>query len=219
MKLSKFCPICGKEVKKLYENLCKDCFKEKYKDAIKLESTEVHIKNCVICNSYFFGDKKERLNSIELAMKEFLNNLKEKFDSAEIIEEGNKVLCAVSKNFGNIKISKTFELKIKIKKIKCEKCVKIMLGKSSATLQLRSEKWNEILNFINKVSENRISDFCYITQYYQNGFDMNFSSEKFLFEISNLLIKNFKLKRKLTKKLVGFKGGKKIFRTTILLTE
>ncbi|MEM5832468.1 MAG: NMD3-related protein [Candidatus Aenigmatarchaeota archaeon] len=214
MKLSKFCPLCGKEVKKLYENLCKKCFEEKQKDYIKINNL-VNIKHCVLCNSFYFENEKEKLNSLEMALSKFIERIKRSYFNAELIIENGKFFCRVEKKVKGVKLSRVFELKIKLKNIKCEDCVKRMVGKGLSILQIRSEKWSEILDFLNKLVNNSF----FVTEYYQNGFDVGFIKEEDLFKISNLLIGRFELKRKLTKKLIGLKKGKKIFRTTILLSD
>ncbi|MEM5874547.1 MAG: NMD3-related protein [Candidatus Aenigmatarchaeota archaeon] len=214
MKLSKFCPLCGKEVKKLYENICKKCFEEKHKDDIKIDNI-VKIKHCVVCNSFYFENEKEKLNSIETVLLKFIERIKRNFLNAELIVENGKFFCRIEDKVKGLKLSRIFELKIKLKNIKCEKCVKIMVGKGLSVLQVRSEKWNEILDFLNGIMNNSF----FITEYYPNGFDLGFIKEMDLFRVSNLLIGKFELKRKLTKKLIGFKRGKKIFRTTILLSD
>jgi len=216
--LTRLCPICGKNVEKYYENVCKDCFVEKRKKEINID-TNLKIKNCVICKKFYYENDEEALQTIEFALKKFLEKVKRKYPNSSIIIENGKFYCEASEIVNKIKISKKFELNLEVKKIRCKNCLKSIYFKPKAILQIRSVYWKDIQNIIENFSRSLENEYLLFSEFYFNGFDVQFSSEKIAIEISNNLIKEFSLKRKLTKKLLGMKKGKKIFQTTILLKD
>ena len=49
----KLCPLCGKRVMNLVENICKECHLSRYELKIK----EIKIKKCILCNKYLYKNK------------------------------------------------------------------------------------------------------------------------------------------------------------------
>ena len=210
----KFCPLCSKKTEVFYDNLCKECYLKKVSEKLRIKKNSVKIKKCVICGKYYFENSKIPLESFELALKEFLKKIKE---NAEIIFENGKYWILVEfEPQPGIKISKKFEIKIRFKKIKCEKCMKIMRGYCKGILQVRGGEWMEALNFCERIIKKYPTEFISRKTLYNNGFDLYLSSENILYTISQKLKKKFGYKMKLTKTLLGLKHGKKSFRATII---
>jgi NMD protein affecting ribosome stability and mRNA decay len=174
------CPRCGKNVERLYDNLCFSCY------LLALPTQKVRIRKCKVCRRYFVSNKvfENREDAINFYKKKFLFK-----KLADII------------NFLPAERIKVVE-----KEFVCIECKKFVSRKIEATLQLRGENAEEVLE-----------KYGLIGKQVKGGFDVNFSFKRFAYELVNKLRKEYKLSMKVSRKLVGMKEGKKVYRDTILV--
>jgi NMD protein affecting ribosome stability and mRNA decay len=113
----------------------------------------------------------------------------------------------LSKKWGElIAVLPPEKIKIIEKEFVCKKCEKKVTKKVEAIVQLRGEDVEEI-----------VKEFEVLGTNVKEGIDLNFSSKKDAYEFVNKLRKKYKLLIKISKKLVGMKGGKRVYKDTIVV--
>jgi len=65
--------------------------------------------------------------------------------------------------------------------------------------------------------EEIVEKYGLIGKQVKGGFDINFSFKRYAYELVNKLRKKYNLSMKVSRKLVGMKEGKKVYRDTILV--
>jgi len=174
------CPRCGKNVEKLYDNLCLDCYLE------KLEVQEIRIRRCEVCGRYFVSNKAfdNKEEAISFYIKKFL-----------------------SKRLGEITfLLPSNKIEVEEKEFICNDCRKFVSRKIEAILQLRGENVEEI-----------VEKYGLVGKTVRGGFDVNFSLKRYAYELINNLRRKYNLSIKVSRKLIGMKQGKKVYRDTILV--
>ena len=174
------CPRCGKNVEKLYDNICLDCYLE------KLEIQKIRIRRCKLCERYFVSNRSfdSREEAISFYIKKFL-----------------------SKKFGEIvTLLPSNKIETEEKEFVCNDCRKFVSRKIEAILQLRGENVEEI-----------VEKYGLIGKTVRGGFDVNFSFKRHMYELINKLRKEYDISMKVSRKLIGMKQGKKVYRDTILV--
>jgi NMD protein affecting ribosome stability and mRNA decay len=174
------CPRCGRDVDKLYNNLCLDCYIE------RLEIQKINIRRCKVCGRYFVSKKsfENREDAIEFYIKKFL-----------------------SKRLGEVaKVLSSSKIEIVENEFVCNYCKKFVSRKIEAILQLRGENVGEI-----------VEKYGLIGKPVKGGFDINFSFKRYAYELINKLRKKYNLSMKVSRKLIGLRKGKKVYRDTILV--
>ena len=174
------CPRCGKDVKKLYNNLCLSCYLE------VLSTQKIRIRKCRICQRYFVSNKifESKEEAIEFYKKKFLS--KKLADILDYLPE--KKMEVVEKDFV------------------CNECRKFVSRKIEAILQLRGENVEEI-----------VERYGLVGKPVRGGFDINFSLKRYAYELINKLRKKYNLSMRVSRKLMGLREGKKVYRDTILV--
>jgi len=174
------CPRCGRNVDKLYDNLCLDCYID------RLEVQKIHIRRCKVCMRYFVSSKSydDREEAIEFYIRKFL-----------------------SKKLGEIvKVLPASKIEVVEKEFTCNDCRKFVSRKIEAILQLRGENVDEI-----------VEKYGLIGKPVRGGLDVNFSLKRYAYELINKLRKKYNLSMKVSRKLMGLREGKKVYRDTILV--
>jgi len=174
------CPRCGRNVDKLYDNLCLDC----YIDTLDIQ--KIHIRRCKVCGRYFVSNRsfENREEAVEFYKKKFL-----------------------SKKLGEIvKLLPSNKIEVFEKEFVCNECRKFVSRKIEAILQLRGENVEEI-----------VEKYDLIGKPVRGGFDINFSLKRYAYELINKLRKKYNLSMKVSRKLMGLREGKKVYRDTILV--
>jgi len=174
------CPRCGRNVDKLYDNLCLDC----YIDTLDIQ--KIHIRRCKVCGRYFVSNKSfdNREEAVEFYIKKFLY-----------------------KKLGEIvKVLPGDKIEVVEKEFVCNECRKFVSRKIEAILQLRGENVEEI-----------VEKYDLIGKPVRGGFDINFSLKRYAYELINKLRKKYNLSMKVSRKLMGLREGKKVYRDTILV--
>jgi len=174
------CPRCGRNVDKLYDNLCLDCYIE------KLEIQKIRIRRCKVCGRYFVSNKSfdNREDAIRFYIKKFLS------------KKLGEIVNALPNN----------KIEVVEKEFVCNDCRKFVSRKIEAILQLRGENVEEIAE-----------KYELIGKPVRGGFDINFSLKKYAYELINKLRKKYNLSMRVSRKLMGLKEGKRVYRDTILV--
>ena len=174
------CPRCGKNVEKLYDNICLDCYLE------KLEVQEIRIRRCKVCGRYFVSNKAfdNKEEAISFYIKKFSSK---RLDELAFLLPRSKI-------------------EVEEKEFVCNYCRKFVSRKIEAILQLRGENIEEI-----------VEKYGLIGKTVKGGFDVNFSFKRYAYELINKLRKEYDISMKVSRKLIGMKQGKKVYRDTILV--
>jgi len=174
------CPRCGRNVEKLYENLCPDCYIE------RIRTQEIRVRRCKICGKYFVSSKvfENKENAENFYIKKFL-----------------------SKRLGEIvEFLPAEKMRVIEKEFICNNCRKFVSRKIEAIVQLRGNNLEEI-----------IESYGLVGKSVKGGFDVNFSFKRYAYELINKLGKKYSLSIKISRKLIGMKQGKRVYRDTILV--
>jgi len=113
----------------------------------------------------------------------------------------------LSKRFGEIvSVLPSNKIEVVEKEFICNECRKFVSRKIEAILQLRGESVEEI-----------VENYGLIGKTVRGGFDVKFSLKRYAYELINSLRKKYNLSMKVSRKLMGMKQGKKVYRDTILV--
>jgi NMD protein affecting ribosome stability and mRNA decay len=113
----------------------------------------------------------------------------------------------LSKKLGEVaKVLSSSKIEILEKEFVCNYCKKFVSRKIEAILQLRGENVGEI-----------VEKYGLIGKLVRGGFDINFSFKRYAYELINKLRKKYNLSMKVSRKLIGLREGKKVYRDTILV--
>jgi len=113
------CPRCGRNVDRLYDNFCLDCYLE------KLDVQKIRIRKCKFCGKYFVSHRSfdSRDEAISFYVKKFLY-----------------------KRLGDIvTLLPSSKIETEEKEFACNDCRKFVSRKIEAVLQLRGEDVEEIV--------------------------------------------------------------------------
>jgi nonsense-mediated mRNA decay protein 3 len=218
--MKKFCPKCGRQTEKFYENLCKECFLKSV-SFLSLIPDKVVLRKCKFCERFLLNDKPLSLN--EGIEKFLLKNLKsQNIESITYRIAENKLHLTINSKFYDLTKTEEKTCELIIKFTTCKFCWMKQSGYYQAIIQVRGEKkyFEEILRKIEAKLENlkRTDELAFISKIDRNDFlDVYVGSSSSAMKVVNWLRKFFKIKTKLTKKLVGVKSGKRVYRTTILV--
>src|SRR3972149_5172955 len=126
MKRTKFCPKCGRETEKFYDNLCKDCFLQKIK-LIGLPE-KIVVKHCKICGKFFSNG--ERRTSLERAVDDALSKVMRLNDieSATSRIDRNKIFSNVIVLSEGLRKEIEVDFKLIEKEIICKSCANMLSG-------------------------------------------------------------------------------------------
>ncbi len=194
--MENFCPKCGK-VSKLIEGLCKECFSEK----ISMRLAHDKFLVCKECGkSGFFKNIEEAIRS---RIKSDWRIKKMDFS----IKEGSITIDAKIQSGRNV-FDKSFEIPVFIQKALCRECSNLHGGYYESIVQLRDRDSYDDL--IAKARSARLEEK-------KEGVNLYFTHRDDAAEFVTLLIRKFDVKPKETRSLVGQKGGKRIYRNTILV--
>lgn len=218
----KFCPKCGKETNEFYENLCKNCFLEKFSSLEKIPK-KILIKECKFCKKYFY--KKIFSENIEGLIEAILSEIieKGKIESINYKILDNKLKMKIETKIGSLKKAEELVSELIIKQSVCNTCQMKEKGYAQAIIQLRcSDKiLQKIEEDIRREIEilNKFDLLAFISKIEKekNGLNFCIGSKKSAREIAKILKRKYKAEVKFSRKLVGFERGKKVYRDTILI--
>jgi len=220
--LKKFCPKCGKETEKFYNNLCSECFLESKSSISKLPKYFV-IRKCKICEKYQMDDKL--FNSEEEALEEEIRKFfKDKsIASISFRIHKNKTSITIKSNFDDLEKEEVADISLVFKKIVCKYCSMKNSGYYQAILQLRLPKEllgkiiDEIVKQISLENQFNPQSFISKVEKKNEGVDIYLGSKESANNVANLLKNKFGVKTKLSRKLAGKVKGINVYRDTILI--
>ena len=219
----KFCPKCGRSVEKLYNGLCKDCFLEKF-SLVKDIPDRIIVKICKSCGKYFIDQKESHTleNTIDLFLPDLLEN--PEITNATYRIEKNKIHLNLDLKFDDLEKKEEKTSELVIKSILCQSCSMKKSGYFQAILQVRAPKQlherleQEVKNQINFLAKHNKSAFISKIENTKNGFDVYIGSRSVANEVAKKLKNKFIAEKKISRKLSGMKGGKRVYRGTILVS-
>lgn len=218
--LKKFCPKCGKTVKKLHDGLCKQCFLEKFSVVEKLPKKIIVIQ-CKHCNKYVVG-KNITEDFDETLEREFKEILKLDYvDKLDYIAVEDKINLKIFLKIDKLRKVENAQLPFKIKKITCQYCNMRLSGYHNAILQVSCP--TELKKEILELTENQINllakkdNLAFITEKVDTprGFALKIGSKSAAKKIAKFMKKKYEAEIKFSRKLVGRKFGKNVYRLTI----
>ena len=145
--MERFCPKCGKETKRLIEKVCSDCYSEKIKSPLP---KRINLAVCKTCKRIKFTGKMHELDEnilrdVVLAkLKTDLDVLEAALDFHETYK-GYDVVVEMVISRENILFEKNFRTEIKIVKVLCDSCMKLVSDYFEAIIQLRGFEEEEII--------------------------------------------------------------------------
>lgn len=223
MRRSKFCPKCGKETEKLYDNLCSDCFIGKMKLSDKIPEKMV-LGTCKMCGKIFLGDGKFR--DAEGAIENLLEKiLKQKeIISATYRMAGNSVWLTIEMEVQGLKKEIEKNIPIVNKTITCSFCSLKKASYYNVTIQVRVPKKmedkivDEIEREMDRINEHDNYAFISGIQKLKEGVDLFVGSKGAADHVLRYLQRKYKVRTKTSRKLYGLIEGKKSYRDTILVS-
>lgn len=159
---------------------------------------------CLSCRIEKIQLQEVRLRKCKICHKYFVSN--RSFDDTEIaIEYYTKKF--LSKKMGEL-IEHLPREKIKVveREFICNECRKFASKRVEAILQLRGDCVEEIARNYNLAAK-----------LVKGGVDVDFSIKRDAYQIINKIKKEYNLSMKITRKLVGLKNGRRIYRDTIVV--
>jgi NMD protein affecting ribosome stability and mRNA decay len=220
--VSRFCPKCGRTTESFYDNLCRICFLDgvSYKSELP---KQLIIKRCKSCGEFLVGDKRfeELAESVEYVLQKL--KLSENVSSIEYaLNDGLDLKLEIS--IYDLKKIEKAHINIKIKKTVCNICNLRSRKYYEGILQVRCSK-----SIINSVSDETIErlkkiekndSFAFISNYVRmkNGFDLFVGSKSATHKLMRYLKNRYKARVDISRKFVGYKKGKKVYKDIILVT-
>jgi len=219
--MKKFCPSCGKKVKKLYDNLCKNCFLQKLSIRhILPKSITVH--KCTDCQRYVAG--KNLTYDFEEALKKKLKDLlkEEIVEKVDYIAFKNRIELKVFLRKYGLKKIESFVLPFYEKSIVCKFCNMKRTGYHNVVLQIITKtNLNEIEEFVEEQVEifSRKDNLAFISgkTRIKNGIEFKIGSKSVGMKIARMLKRKYNGELKFSRRLVTRKDGRNLYRLTISL--
>lgn len=226
-----FCVECGKEGK-LYQGLCADCFRKK--NIFITIPANIDIEICAHCNAKRKGKGWISLEEEDIIEESIIENIKspkivEDFDIhvKPEYEDENNIFTRVTThaNVMGLKVQEKHETRIRIKRSVCDECSKQQGGYWEAKVQFRGskrhltqndfEKAMDIVDLMVCVKEKKDKG-AFITKIEEmhNGLDFYFGSKSFGKAVAKKLANEFGGQVKESRKLMGRKDGKDVYRMT-----
>jgi nonsense-mediated mRNA decay protein 3 len=218
----KFCPKCGRNVEKLYNNLCMDDFLKTISFE-KLVPIKIILHQCKQCRKIYVG--KNSAATLDGAIDIFLQGiLKEQLiNSATYRIEGNKIHITLKIIYDDLEKEEKFSRELVVKNIVCESCSMKNSGYFNAILQLRvPEKILQIIidDIINQIDlMHNYNEMAFIgkVEKKKEGVDFYIGSKDVAEQIAKDLKIKYDAEIKKSSKQSGYLNGKKIYRDTILV--
>ena len=198
-----FCVSCGK--KATIESLCDECF-TKQRKLLLFENSEMKV--CPECGSYYSGEWKPA-DSLDSAIVEFASSHIVKLGSIRSIRLSPKIIGNTAhvsiEARGRIPPAKSIKvenvvMQIRIRKIKCDGCVKVSGNYYEAVIQVRG---SDAENILRRIQGGR-------AEHVKNGYDVRFVKKADAARIAQELRKHFSVVSSF--KFVTEKKGKKLYR-------
>jgi NMD protein affecting ribosome stability and mRNA decay len=159
---------------------------------------------CISCYLERLPTQKIRIRKCRICQRYFASN--------KIFELKDDAINLYKKKFLSKKLLNMInyltneKMEVIEKEFICNECRKFVSRKVEAILQLRGENVEEIVN-----------KFRLIGNPVKGGLDINLSFKRFAYDLINKLRKKYNLSMKVTRKLIGLKEGRRMYKDTILV--
>ncbi|MHC1596595.1 MAG: 60S ribosomal export protein NMD3 [Candidatus Syntropharchaeales archaeon] len=228
----KFCPNCGEATDELIDHVCKNCFIRTFK-AVEV-FPELEIRVCPNCGAYYHrgkwieGDLKKGITD-EVVRNIKVSDLLEKTEiklDCELGAPPGGIVPAVLRIEGEIfnqSIKEEHNFNIKIKRESCVRCSRMAGGYYEAIVQIRAEgrrpSGEEIDSCLVILAERVEGHASFVTKLIdvKNGVDVYVASKSAAQDGAREIIKRFGGERCVSPKLIGRRGGRDLYRLTILV--
>lgn len=221
MKLSKFCPRCGKETDKLYgeeKKLCADCYPTKH-DLLDIPNV-VEVEICSVCGRL----RKHGEWLEEYTLPEQLGARFEEFSEEGIQmdlqywEDDNRLMVRTHASKGPIKDS--YDAEVRFNRVQCKSCSKFDGGFYKVKMQLRGddgleEVANEVVDEAAQITNKDRGQFVSNIERNKHGFNIFMSTEKMARKILSKLRARHDPDVKRSYELVGEEDGQEVYRNVI----
>lgn len=218
----KFCPRCGKETDKFYENLCGECFLStlKFKGEVP---RKIKIKICRNCGDFFLGEQK--VKNLEDGVRKELGKML-KYEEVEDVSYRifkNKVYLTIWLKYKDLRKREERVCDLVIKRIVCKSCAMKKSGYYRLVLQVRvpenlTEKVMSIVQqIVEKLRREDKLSFISKVEKMKNGFNVYLGSRRVGNKVVRAISQKYKTQIKRSREYVGMEDGRPIFRETILL--
>jgi nonsense-mediated mRNA decay protein 3 len=204
--------LCGKKTENTLKGYCEDCYKKQF-NLIRVPE-EVVVTACSRCRrikegkKWKDGDIADKIrDGVKILGKDVRLRI-EIGDTAKVYAKG------YLEGYGKIK-EEVHEVKIKVNKQLCSLCSKESGKYYETTIQIRGVMTDDDLNDINDIVLKR--DGYYRIKEVKGGYDLFVSSKSLAKKIAEFLMKKYKIRAKMSLKLMTKKDGMDIYRDTILL--
>jgi len=224
VELSKFCPVCGKEVKSFYgdeKEMCGECFLER--NRLLDIPNEASIEICEECGRMKQDGKWHERFTDEDRIDLFFSRFRDEDTDIEYgIEkhgENLKVGYTVSKNG----LEDSEAVLIEFSEDTCRDCKGFEGAFTKSKIQIRGKDIGEISDLIDKRSQNleekNHDDFVVDKREVEGGLDYILSTEHMCRHILDTVTKRFDLEVSRSYQLIGKQDGKDLYRNTVLLRK
>ena len=229
------CPRCGREVDRLFEGLCRDCFKELHKF---YRIKDFQITMCMDCGAVLIGGRwvkpSARENIIDILKRVFQYNLKvlngELVDLRVSIDDPDVIFRAKLVGSAHPEIPKyeeSVEYRARIIRDICPNCRLVRSGAERGFIQIRGYPHpldrnasrlitNMINQLITKLESKNVGVITNISEV-EGGIDITTTSVKIAKQIASYLRQHLPAQYLESYKLVGEKRGRKIYHVAISL--
>ncbi|MBD3210860.1 hypothetical protein GF318_05755 [Candidatus Micrarchaeota archaeon] len=198
------CPKCGRSSDEIefIEAFCVDCYPAKVKCPRKLEIEQCRKCGKIRIRGEWIPFSRERISEY------VVSKCRGEFDGAEYLTDMGVVRFAIQ---GKKHVERYVE--VELKGTMCTYCSRISGGYFEGIIQLRGNP-KRIEKYANMLAD-KLEKRTFITKAEDKhgGLDIFVGSSKAVVE----LISELRLKADITRKLVGVKHGKKLYRTTFLI--
>lgn len=209
--MEKFCFLCGKKGTRLKDGYCLECYKKKTKlvDVPK----NINLVACKKCELYRIKNdwKKASIEQI------ILNNVKdlEKNVKIKLIKKGKSWEITATKGKDEVhKVDTTVRTMI------CPVCARKFCDYYEATIQIRGEYNDKIMNFIIDLmlhDERKDPKSFFSSSDVSGGIDIKFGNKKSAISISETVKRKFDCRVTKSFKLVTMRDGQNVYRDVICI--
>ena len=198
---TRFCAKCGKELAKLHEGVCANCYFER--GSIKLPH-KITVQVCPNCDSVNWNGiwiKSEHPHEyyLHLAVLEKLDVPSEiEIENAKILQEDKEGRVELSLDIIGKKFTQILPVELYVTERKCLECIKRSRDVHEATLQLRTFRDTEgFISAVMPAIERYKSDVLQIIEQ-KMGIDVYMSGKDSARHLASELKKQFRMKTKET---------------------
>ena len=210
------CVECGREVEKLYDGMCIDCYIKKH-NFFSIPKIEVGI--CKECGAYRIEGRWYRKDIEKIFVEYIKGKIEKEIDcDAEIDIEKREITCRGE--FEGVKIEKKLPLRIKERYILCDKCSLRKGGYFEAVLQVRKKNLDREIDEIEKIVKRKLEEmnsFISKKESRREGIDYYIGSKKAAAAAAKEIKAAFNATSKKSSSLVGMKDGKELYRDTYMV--